>query len=86
MENREVCRIWSINNNVECYNENEDCEDEIVESILSKHQDKELEGEESDENDTSKLDEWLHRMPGNLLMGYDDISCRKAMKAVHCLH
>jgi hypothetical protein len=30
-----------IDNNVECYNENEDCEDEIVESIQSKHQDEE---------------------------------------------
>jgi hypothetical protein len=28
-----------IDNNVECYNENDDGEDEIVESILSKHQD-----------------------------------------------
>jgi hypothetical protein len=32
------------------------------------------------------LNEWLHGMPGNLLMGYDDISCRKAMKADHCPH
>jgi Ran GTPase-activating protein (RanGAP) involved in mRNA processing and transport len=31
-----------IDNNVECYNENEDCEDEIVESILSKHQEEEV--------------------------------------------
>jgi hypothetical protein len=45
-----------IDNNCECYNENEDCEDETVESILSKHQDEELEGEESYEDDTSKLD------------------------------
>jgi hypothetical protein len=41
----------SIDNNVECYNENENCEDEIVESILSKHQD-----EESDKDDTSELE------------------------------
>jgi hypothetical protein len=41
-----------IDNNVECYNENEDCEDEIVTSILSKHQ-----GEESDEDDTLNLNE-----------------------------
>jgi hypothetical protein len=40
-----------IDNNVECYNENEDCEDEIVESTLSKHQDEELEGEKSDEDE-----------------------------------
>jgi hypothetical protein len=46
-----------IDNNVECYNENEDCEDEIVESILSKHQDEELEGKESDEDDTSELEQ-----------------------------
>jgi hypothetical protein len=45
-----------IDNSVECYNENEDCEDEIVESILSKQQDEELEGEESDEDDTSELE------------------------------
>jgi hypothetical protein len=45
-----------IDNNVECYNANEDCEDEIVESILSKHQDEELKGEESDEDDTSELE------------------------------
>jgi hypothetical protein len=45
-----------IDNNVECYNENEDCEDEIVESILSRHQDEELEGEESDKDDTSELE------------------------------
>jgi hypothetical protein len=45
-----------IDNNVECYNENEDCEDEMVESILSKHQDDELEGMESDEDDTSELE------------------------------
>ena len=46
-----------IDNNVECYNENEDCEDEIVESIQSKHQDEEWEGEESDEDDTSELEQ-----------------------------
>jgi hypothetical protein len=45
-----------IDNIVECYNENEDCEDEIVESILSKYQDEELKGEESDEDDTSELE------------------------------
>jgi hypothetical protein len=45
-----------IDNNVECYNENEDCEDETVESILSKQQDEELEGEESDEDDISELE------------------------------
>jgi hypothetical protein len=45
-----------IDNNVECYNENENCEDEIVESILSKHQDEELEDEESDEDDTFELE------------------------------
>jgi hypothetical protein len=49
-------KFEGIDNNVECYNENEDCEDEIVESILSKHQDEELEGEESDEDDTSELE------------------------------
>jgi hypothetical protein len=45
-----------IDNNVECYNENEACEDETVEGILSKHQDEELEGEECDEDDTSNLE------------------------------
>jgi hypothetical protein len=45
-----------IDNNFECYNENEDCEDETVESILSRHQDEESEGEESDEDDTSELE------------------------------
>jgi hypothetical protein len=70
-----------INNNVECYNENEDCEDETVESILSKDQDKELEGEESDEDDTSELERVT-----TLDAGYDNASCRKAMKADHCLH
>jgi hypothetical protein len=74
-----------IDNNVERYNENGDCEDEIVESILSKHQDEELEGEESDEDDTTELERVTTQMPGNLLIGYDT-SCRKAMKAVHCLH
>jgi hypothetical protein len=70
-----------IDNNVECYNENEDCEDEIVESILSKHQDEELEGEESDEDDTSELERVTTQDAG-----YDDTSCRKAIKAVYCLH
>jgi hypothetical protein len=45
-----------IDSNVECYNANEDCEDEIVERILSKHQDEESEGEESNEDDTSELE------------------------------
>jgi hypothetical protein len=40
-----------IENNVKCYNENKDCENEIVESVLSKRQ-----GEESDEDDTSELE------------------------------
>jgi hypothetical protein len=45
-----------IDNNVECYKATEDCEDGMVESILSKHRDEELEGEESDEDDTSELE------------------------------
>jgi hypothetical protein len=45
-----------IDNNVECYNKNEDCEDEVIERILAKHQDEELEGEESDEDDTYELE------------------------------
>jgi hypothetical protein len=70
-----------IDNHVECYNENQDCEDEIVESILSKHQDEELESEESDEDDTSELERVTTQDAG-----YDDTSCRKAIKAVYCLH
>jgi hypothetical protein len=54
-----------IDNNVVCYNENEDCENEIVESILSKYQDEELEGEESDEDDTSELERVTTQIPGN---------------------
>jgi hypothetical protein len=45
-----------IDSNVECYNEIEGCEDGNVESILSKHQNEELEGEESDEDDTCELE------------------------------
>jgi hypothetical protein len=62
-----------IDNNVECYNENEDCEDEIVESIPSKHQD-----EESDEDDTYELEQVTTQDAD-----YDNTSCRKA---IHCLH
>jgi hypothetical protein len=50
----------------------------LFESILSKHQDEELEGEEIDEDDTSELERVTTQDAG-----YDDTSCRKA---VHCLH
>jgi hypothetical protein len=53
---RNYVEFDGIDNNVECYNKNENCEDEIVESILSKHQNEELEDEESDEDDTSELE------------------------------
>jgi hypothetical protein len=32
------------------------------------------------------MNEWLTRMLGNLLLDFDFISCRKAMKAVLYLH
>ena len=60
-----------IDNNVECYNENEDCEDEIVESIQSKHQDEEWEGEESDEDDTSVLELMQEGSEGSPLSALD---------------
>ncbi|XP_072119240.1 tigger transposable element-derived protein 4-like [Mobula birostris] len=43
-----------INNHLECYNENEDLEDAIVESIVSIHQGRKYEDEESDQDDTSE--------------------------------
>jgi hypothetical protein len=32
------CRVFIHNNSLQCYNENEDCEDANVEQIAAKHQ------------------------------------------------
>jgi hypothetical protein len=45
--------IESINNSLQCYNENEDCEEAIVEQIAAKHQ-KTSEDQETDEDDMTK--------------------------------
>jgi hypothetical protein len=42
-----------INNSLQCYNENKDCEEEIVEQIVAKHQ-KTPEDQENDENDMTE--------------------------------
>jgi hypothetical protein len=42
-----------IDSNLQCYNENEDCEEEIVERILAKHH-KIPHNQETDENDMTR--------------------------------
>jgi hypothetical protein len=44
-----------IHNNIQCYNENEDCEKAIVEQIAAKQQ-KTSHDQESDEDDTTKCE------------------------------
>jgi hypothetical protein len=42
-----------IDNSLQCYNENEDCEEAIVEQIAAKHQ-KTSDDQETDEDNTTK--------------------------------
>jgi hypothetical protein len=71
-----------INNSLQCYNENEDCGDAVVEQVTATHQET-SQNQETDEVDTPKP---VTRMPGNVLLNYDAISCRKAEKTVLFLH
>jgi hypothetical protein len=65
----------------QCYNENEDCEEAIVEQLQwNARRYQKL--RKPMRMTRQSVSEWLTRMQGNLLLDYDFISCRKARKTV----
>jgi hypothetical protein len=62
-----------VDSSLECYNENEDCEEAVVEQIAAKHQ-KTSEDQEIDKEDTTKREKVTNR------------DARKAMKAAQYLN
>jgi hypothetical protein len=51
----EILKFSCMHNSLQCYNENYDCEDVIVEQIAAKHQ-KTSKDQETDEDDTTKCE------------------------------
>jgi hypothetical protein len=80
----EITKFSCIDNSLQCYNENKDCEEAIVEQIAAEHQT--TSEQETDQDDMTKVSMRITRMLGNLLLDYHCISFRKALKAALYLH
>jgi hypothetical protein len=70
-----------INNSLQFYNEQDDCEDTVVEQIAPTHH-MTSEDQESDGVDKVDTPESGTGMPGNLFLNYNATASRRVMKTV----